>query len=99
MIRMALCCIALCSAGVQAQGFHVERLRTEYAVNPVGIDEPVPRLSWMLHAERRGTMQGAYEVRVARSVRELSSRPLWSSGKVASGESVNLAYGGPALEP
>jgi alpha-L-rhamnosidase len=68
-------------------------------VNPLGIDEPAPRLSWMLHAERRGTMQSAYEIRVARSIGELGRRPVWSTGKVASSESVNLPYGGPALEP
>ena len=32
-------------AAGQAQGFHLERLRTEHATNPVGIDEPAPRLS------------------------------------------------------
>ena len=51
--------------------------------NPIGIDEPAPRLSWMLHAERRGTMQSAYEMRVApTSAATLRATPLWSSGKV-----------------
>ncbi|HEU4721355.1 MAG TPA: hypothetical protein VFS59_08330, partial [Gemmatimonadaceae bacterium] len=40
-----------------AQTFHLERLRTEHATNPIGIDEPAPRLSWTLHADRRGTRQ------------------------------------------
>jgi alpha-L-rhamnosidase len=87
------------AAALHAQSFHVERLRTEYAVNPIGLDEPSPRLSWMLHADRRGTMQGAYEIRVARSAAALATSPTWSSGKVTSGESVNRAYAGPALEP
>src|SRR5215207_5481806 len=85
-------------SGSQASGFHVERLRTEYATNPVGIDEPAPRLSWMLHSDRRGTRQSAYEIRVAANADSLAA-PLWTSGKVASGESINRAYGGPALRP
>ena len=75
-----------------------ERLRTEYATNPIGIDEPAPRLSWMLHAERRGTSERVRDSR-RHGASELARRPLWSSGRVTSDESVNRAYGGPALEP
>lgn len=82
-----------------AQAFHVEGLRTEYSANPIGIDEPAPRLSWMLHAQRRGTMQRAYEIRVATSAAGLNKAPVWSSGRVQSEESVNRVYGGPALQP
>ena len=32
------------------QAFHVEGLRTEYAVNPIGIDEPAPRLDFSAYA-------------------------------------------------
>ena len=99
LLTSALATIALPRGFAGAQGFHVERLRTEYAVNPIGVDEPAPRFSWMLHADRRGTTQSAYEIRVARGAGELGRRPVWSTGKVASGESVNLAYGGPALAP
>ncbi|MEO8564450.1 MAG: rhamnosidase, partial [bacterium] len=99
LLTSTLAVLGLPPATARAQAFHLERLRTEYASNPIGIDEPAPRLSWMLHADRRGTMQSAYEIRVARSAADLGGRSLWSSGKVASGESVNRAYGGPALEP
>ena len=90
---------SLCGASARGQSFHVERLRTEYATNPIGIDDRAPRLSWMLHAERRGTRQSAYEIRVATDAAALTRAPQWSSGKVTSGESVNLVYGGPALAP
>ena len=85
-------------AAAQSTGFHVERLRTEWATNPIGIDEPAPRLSWMLHAERRGTRQSAYEIRVAASADSFAT-PLWTSGRVSSAESLNRAYAGPALRP
>ena len=88
----------LVTRDASAQTFHVERLRTEYAINPIGIDVPTPRLSWMLHADRRGTTQSAYEIRVATQERALARSPLWISGKVTSDQSVNLAYAGPALK-
>ncbi len=87
------------AATADAQAFHLERLRTEYAVNPIGIDEPAPRLSWVLHSDRRATMQSAYEIRVAKSANDLGRAPVWTSGKVSSDESVNRPYDGPALAP
>ena len=83
---------------LRAQAFHVERLRTEYHENPIGLDVRSPRLSWRLHAERRGTMQGAYEIRVASDSAALGTASLWDSGKIASDESTFRPYGGPALK-
>src|SRR5438270_6538081 len=80
-----------------AQDFHVEDLRTEYAVNPVGTDARTPRLSWRLHATRRGTTQGAYEIEVALDSGAMN-RPLWTSGRVASPASILRPYGGPPLQ-
>ena len=62
--RILLALVTVSGRLAGAQGFHVERLRTEYATNPIGIDETAPRMSWMLHADRRGS-QSAYELRVA----------------------------------
>ena len=86
------------SMPLRAQSFHVERLRTEYTQNPIGLDVRAPRLSWRLHAERRGTMQTAYEIRVAGDSAALSGAPLWDSGRVPSSESIFRAYGGPAVQ-
>ena len=80
-----------------AQDLHVEGLRTEYLENPLGIDVRVPRLSWRLHAERRGTTQSAYEIRVAEDSGALATAPLWSSGRVTSVASILRPYGGPLL--
>jgi alpha-L-rhamnosidase len=91
--------VAFHAATASSQSFHLERLRTEYATNPIGIDEPAPRLSWMLHSDRRGTMQSAYEIRVAKSASDLNRSAVWTTGKVASDESVNRPYAGPALTP
>jgi alpha-L-rhamnosidase len=89
--------IAAATQVASAQDFHVEGLRTEYAVNPIGIDARTPRLSWRLHATRRGTTQGAYEIQVALDSGAMN-RPLWTSGRVASPASILRPYGGPPLQ-
>jgi alpha-L-rhamnosidase len=78
----------------------VVALRTEYKENPLGIDARKPRLSWRIESGGRGVVQSAYELRVARSERGLQSKSerVWESGKVSSDESIQRAYGGPALE-
>lgn len=73
-------------------------LRCEYAVNPLGIDAALPRLSWVASARGRGQCQGAWQV-LASSTREGLERnevDLWDSGKVDSGACL-VEYGGRAL--
>jgi len=93
---LAICCIGqLVAAPVNAQILRVEGLRTEYQQNPIGIDVRAPRLSWRIQADRRGTMQSAYQIRVATDSGALARAPLWDSGKVPSGSSIFRPYGGP----
>jgi alpha-L-rhamnosidase len=76
-------------------------LKTEHLVDPIGIDPPDgrPRLSWWLRADGRGAVQTAYQVRVASDAAALArgEADVWDSGKVASGTSDGVAYGGPPL--
>jgi len=73
-------------------------LKCEYRENPIGIDVRQPRLSWVLQADRRGVAQTAYQVQVAGSEDDLvAGRLVWDSGRVASGQSIHVPYGGPAL--
>ena len=83
---------------LEAQDLHVEALKTEYQRNPIGIDARTPRLSWRIHSTRRGTMQTAYELRVAADSASLQQRALWSSGKITSPASILRPYGGPAVQ-
>ena len=80
------------------QPLQVADLRTEYKTNPVGIDVPAPRLSWKIESSRRGTMQTAYQIRVAGQPGALQRNPLWDSGNVPSDASIHRVYAGPALE-
>ena len=72
----------------------------EYHENPVGIDIIQPRLSWQLQSDEKNVTQSAYEIRVAFSQSDLGKKgkQLWNSGKVMSGQSVNVVYEGPAIE-
>ncbi|WP_378283463.1 family 78 glycoside hydrolase catalytic domain [Actinomadura rugatobispora] len=72
---------------------------TEYGEHPLGLDDPRPRLSWRLGASGNGRSQSAYEIRVASSASRLAAGDVWKSGRVASGQSVLVPYGGPALKP
>ena len=92
IIALAACHVA--PRVLTAQDLHVEALKTEYQRNPIGIDARTPRLSWRIHASRRGTMQTGYELRVATDSVSLQQRPLWSSGKVTSPASLFRPYGG-----
>jgi len=79
-----------------------DSLRCNGLTNPLGVDTPAPRLSWLLESKNpsaRGNKQTAYEILVASSIAALAQDrgDLWDSGKVASDQSINVAYGGAPL--
>lgn len=77
-------------------------LKCEYLVNPLGVDELRPRLSWRVEAQprQRGLMQSAYQILVALSPEALQAdqADVWDSGRVAGHQSQHIVYAGPALE-
>jgi alpha-L-rhamnosidase len=74
-------------------------LRCEYRVEPLGIDEAQPRLTWRIESDVRGARQTAYQLLVAtdRKKLEKDEADLWDSGKVVSDETANIAYAGKPL--
>jgi alpha-L-rhamnosidase len=86
-------------AGICSAAVGIKNLRCEYLANPLGIDSPAPRLSWIINSTRRGEMQTAYQILVASSANLLSKDQgdLWDSGKVSSDESAQIAYSGSLL--
>jgi alpha-L-rhamnosidase len=77
----------------------VGRLRCEHLTDPEGIDEPRPRLAWIIEADEPGERQTAYRV-VAASTADRLARDegdLWDSGRVESAASAGVAYGGKAI--
>jgi len=84
--------------GVSAQ-VQVTSLTTDYKTNPIGIDNPVPQLSWIIQSEQNNTMQESYEIRAALNPADLAkrSKQLWHPEPVASSKSIHIRYQGPAL--
>ena len=74
-------------------------LRCESLVDPLGIGEPAPRLSWIGESARRAEVQSAYQILVAAAPETLAKDQgdLWDSGKVATADSAHVAYAGKPL--
>ena len=67
-------------------------LKTEYLVNPLGMDEPLPRFSYQLAdlpAQRARQIQ----------VKDPSGRLAWDSGWVEAATSQQICYEGEPLKP
>lgn len=75
------------------------QLFTDYALSTIAIGTRRPQFSWTVPLKGRGRRQTAYQIMVASSPESL--RPgfadLWDSGRVESGQSVNIEYGGAEL--
>ena len=71
-------------------------LRTDGAVDPLGVDEPHPRFRWRPRTDHTS----AFQVLVAsdRSTLEENVGDVWDTGKVDRADSVDVTYDGPPLE-
>lgn len=73
-------------------------LRCEHMVDPMGIDETSPRLSWRMEDSREGARQSAYQIVAASTAQGLASAPdLWDSGVVRQDRSLDIPWGGKRL--
>ncbi|MGH1564443.1 family 78 glycoside hydrolase catalytic domain [Mumia sp. DW29H23] len=70
-------------------------LRVNGLVDPLGIDDATPDLSWANTGEL--AKQTAYQIRVASSVPKLGKADLWDSGKVRSRAQLDVEYDGRSL--
>lgn len=103
--KVVLLCACLCAvlfgamSYAQADGLVCTDLRCESRVDPLGIDQAAPRLSWLLKSDLRGQKQTAYQILVSSHEADQVSRTgdLWDSGKVMSSDSINVLYRGKAL--
>jgi len=88
------------TSGLAFQSNAPSHLQCEAMQEPLGIDITAPRLSWQLQDSRRSARQTGYEIRVANSPESLAQdyADIWDSGRVNSDQSVNVLYGGPAVE-
>jgi alpha-L-rhamnosidase len=84
---------------MSSSGTSVSQLRCEYLVDPQGIDETAPRLSWQLDTDRRGARQTAYRILVSSTAEALArgEGDRWDSGRVESSQTVHVDYAGTLL--
>jgi alpha-L-rhamnosidase len=74
-------------------------LQAEQREEPLGIDEPRPRLSWKLACDRRGAAQSAYRLTAAERAEDLNdaTRLLWDTGRRTSDQTLLVGWDGPVL--
>ncbi|MEI6521771.1 MAG: alpha-L-rhamnosidase, partial [bacterium] len=77
----------------------VKSLKSEYLVNPIGIDVTKPRFNWIMVDDSCGASQTAYQIQAASTIELLNINKvdLWDSGKVASDQSIHVLYNGKEL--
>ena len=73
----------------------LQNLLTENLVNPIGIDATQPRFSWQLVSIKKNVLQTAYEIKVSSNAG--GAGDVWNSGKINSGQSVQIYYKGSPL--
>ena len=78
---------------------HLHDLKTEYLINPLGLDEKSPRLKWKIKDPRKGAKQKAYEIIVGIDSTDvmLGKGSHWNSGKISSDKQL-VVYDGKPLE-
>lgn len=87
--------------GVNLSSFsHPTNLRCEYLSDPLGIDTPFPRLTWLLDDTEYGAKQLAYRILITTEQEKLKSEQvdIWDTGRVPS-EDMLIVYNGKALKP
>jgi alpha-L-rhamnosidase len=73
------------------------RLATTGVAEPVGVDPDDVQFAWQVTDTRRGALQGAYRIVLAKD--GPSHATVWDSGEVHSGRQAFVSYAGPSLSP
>lgn len=99
-VLAAVCVLpSIPARGAETAAIEPVALQTEFLSNPQGLDDRQPRLSWQIASGARGLKQTGYRVVVASASERLDADEgdLWDSGRVAGGDTIQIAYGGRAL--
>ena len=88
------------SSRISPKKMEAKRLRCEYRVAPLVIDETKPRLSWIVTSSQRGQKQTAYHILAASSREKLDANQadLWDTQKVSGDETTCIVYRGKPLK-
>lgn len=71
--------------------------RTEYQVNPIGIDDKKPHFSWK-YGKDFTNKQKSYRITVSLSKDKIDSPDVWDSGVVVDSRNINIEYNGAELK-
>lgn len=75
-------------------------LQCEGLVDPIGLIEVAPRLSWQMEDERRGAKQTAFRIRVAKSADDLArGERVFVTPKILSNQTTDWEYAPDKFEP
>ncbi|PWS30231.1 alpha-L-rhamnosidase [Pedobacter paludis] len=87
-------------SGALAQSFKIVNLKTEYLQNPIGIDNPSPRLTWQMQDSGNGAKQTSFRVLLDTDSLALtkSEGKIWNTGWVKSDQQL-INYSGQLLKP
>ncbi|MFW6103797.1 MAG: alpha-L-rhamnosidase N-terminal domain-containing protein, partial [Bacteroidota bacterium] len=106
LTRTLIVFLGLAFAGIltscerQKGSAEIAQMQCEYLEQPKGIDMEHPRFSWVINRNERGVSQSAYRLLVADNREDLENDAgnYWDSGKIQSGQSVNIEYKGKPLQ-
>ena len=89
----------LCNLHSQNMEIKLYDRKSEYLVNPIGLDVECPRLTWKIKDQRRGAIQRAYKINVGTDSVEVAAGngTYWNSGKINSDDQM-VIYDGKELK-
>ncbi len=75
-------------------------LRCDYVQDALGIDNPRPKLSWVLQHPLANQVQGGYQIIVSDNLDTVKAEQgnIWDTGQVESSQSIGIPYEGSALQ-
>jgi alpha-L-rhamnosidase len=91
--------LALFQLSFGASDIGIAQLKTEMRNNPLGVDTPAPRFSWILTSNTRNEFQTAFEILVSDDEAILSKNTgnTWQSPKIQSNKTYGIEYFGKPL--
>ncbi len=94
--------IILCFSSllVAAQSLTPVNLTCENQVDPLGIDNAFPELSWQIISAQRGVLQTAYRILVSDNIANINQNvgDVWDTKKEDKSSSTHIRYAGKALQ-
>jgi alpha-L-rhamnosidase len=92
--------LILSTLNIFSQHLKVVNLKCVNKIEPIGIDQASPRLSWQLQSDQRGVVQTAYRILVADNLEVLNNNQgnVWDTKKINSSSSIQISYSGKPLQ-